>query len=164
MNARKIVAAVVTLLAAGGYFFIYLYRWEWNRAQVAAAIFLAAEIGIVAMLLTDRLRRVEQRLERIGSEGDQRRLHVLRSTAPPLRVTFAWMTRSDRTSVFIPVLLGAGAVLSALAWVVERVSRGTAGRVAEHGLAHRLGGLEPAQGGFLAGGEDPLAMLRGPQR
>ena len=49
MNARKIgiLAAVVTLLASGAYVFVYLYRWEWNRAQVSAAIFVAAEVGLV---------------------------------------------------------------------------------------------------------------------
>ena len=166
MNARRLgsLVAVVTLVAAGAYFFVYLYRWEWNRAQVSAAIFIAAEIGIVAWLLTDRIRRVERRLARIGSEGEQRRLHILRDTAPPPRVTFAWLTRTDRTSVFIPVLLGAGAVLSALAWVVERISRATAGRAAEAGLASRLGVLELPAGGLLHGGEDPLALLRGPSR
>ena len=66
--------------------------------------------------------------------------------------------------MFIPVLLGAGAVLSALAWVVERLARATAGRAAEQGLATRLGALEPPTGGLLDGGADPLALLRGPGR
>jgi hypothetical protein len=65
--------------------------------------------------------------------------------------------------VFIPVLLGAGAVLSGLAWVVERVARATAGRSAETGLARDLGALDLPQGGLLDGGLDPLALLRGPQ-
>ena len=36
-----LVAAVATMAATGGYFFVYLYRWEWNRALTSAAIFLA---------------------------------------------------------------------------------------------------------------------------
>ena len=166
MNARRLgtLVAVVTLLASGAYFFVYLYRWEWNRAQVSAAIFIAAEIGIVASLLTNRMRRIERRLDRIGSEREQRRLQIIRTTAPPPRVSFAWLARTDRTSVFIPVLLGAGAVLSALAWVVERVAKATAGRAAEAGLASRLGLLELPANGLLDGGEDPLALLRGPSR
>lgn len=166
MNARRLgaLAAVVTLLASGAYFFVYLYRWEWNRAQVSAAIFLAAEIGIIGWLLSDRLRKVERRLDRAAADDAQRRLQVLRETAPPPQVTFGWLTRTDRTSVFVPVLLGAGAVLSMLAWVVERFSRATAGRVAEHGLALRLGVLEPPPGGLLDEGGDPLAVLRGPRR
>ena len=31
----------------------------------------------------------------------------------------------SRTSVFIPVLLGAGVILSGLAWMVERIARAT---------------------------------------
>ena len=99
-----------------------------------------------------------------AAEAEQRRLQVLRDTAPPSRVSFAWLTRSDRTSVFIPVLLGAGAVLSALAWVVERVSRATAGRAAERGWPSGSVGSSRRPGGLLDGGEDPLALLRGPWR
>jgi hypothetical protein len=37
---------------------------------------------------------------------------------------FAWLRAApSRTSVFIPVLLGAGVLLSAAAWLVERVAR-----------------------------------------
>jgi hypothetical protein len=64
--------------------------------------------------------------------------------------------------VFIPVLLGAGALLSGLAWVVERLARATAGRAAEHGLAGRLAALDLPADGLLDGGTDPLALLRGP--
>jgi hypothetical protein len=165
VNAKRIggLAAVLTLLASGAYFFLYLYRWEWNRAQVAAAIFVAAEVGLVGWLVSDRIRRVEHRLDRMAASAQERRLHILREHAPAPRATFAWLQRTDRAPVFIPVLLGAGAVLSGLAWVVERVSRATAGRAAEHGLAHRLGALEAPAGGLLAGGDDPLAILRGPR-
>jgi hypothetical protein len=165
-NARRAgaLAAIVTMAAAGTYFFLYLYRWEWNRALVSAAIFIAAEVGIVAWMLMDRLRRVGQRLEIVALDARQRRLDVLRDTAPAPRANFAWLARPDRTSVFIPVLLGAGAVMSGLAWVVERFSRATAGRAAEHGLARRLGAIEVPTGGLLDGGHDPLAVLRGPVR
>jgi len=165
MSAKRIggAAAVATLLASGMYFFLYLYRWEWTRAQVAAAIFVAAEVGVVGWLVSDRIRRVERRLDRMAATAQERRLHVLREHAPAPAATFAWLQRTDRAPVFIPVLLGAGAVLSGLAWVVERLSRATAGRAAEHGLARRLGAIEPPSGGLLAGGDDPLAILRGPR-
>jgi hypothetical protein len=49
--------------------------------------------------------------------------HVV--TVPP-RDQFAWLRASQsRTSVFIPVLLGAGVILSGLAWMVERIARAT---------------------------------------
>ncbi len=166
MNARKIgvLGATATLLASGVYVFVYLYRWEWNRAQMSAAIFVAAEIGLIGWLLADRLRKVERRLELTDLDAEHRRLTVIRGSAPPPRVGFAWLARSDRMGVFIPVLLGAGALLSGVAWVVERLARATAGRTAEHGLARRLGGLELPPGGLLEAGADPLALLRGPVR
>jgi hypothetical protein len=166
MNARKIgmLGAIATLVGSGSYVFVYLYRWEWNRAQMSAAIFVAAEVGLIGWLLADRLRRVERRLELGTIDGERRRLQAIRSTAPPPRVGFAWLARSDGMSVFIPVLLGAGALLSGVAWVVERVARSTAGRAAESGLARRLAGLELPAGGLLDAGADPLALLRGPVR
>jgi hypothetical protein len=166
MNARLLgkLAAFVTLAASGAYVFVYLYRWEWNRAQMSAAIFVAAEVGLIGWLLTDRLRRLERRLDQTALDAEQRRLQILRTTAPAPRASFKWLMRPEHSNVFIPVLLGAGAVLSGLAWIVERVARATAGRAAEHGLARQLGDLDLPSGGLLDGGLDPLALLRGPRR
>ena len=166
MNARKIglLGVLGTMVASGSYVFVYLYRWEWNRAQVSAAIFIAAEVGLVGWLLADRLRRVERRLDTNAVDAQERRLLAIRSNAPEPRVGFAWLARPDQMNVFIPVLLGAGALMSGVAWVVERLSRATAGRVAERGLAQRLGSLELPAGGLLDTGADPLALLRGPVR
>jgi hypothetical protein len=166
MNARRIgrLAAFVTLAASGAYVFIYLYRWEWNRAQMSAAIFVAAEVGLVGWLLADRMRRLERRLDHAALDSEQRRLQILRATAPAPRTNFRWLMRPEHSNVFIPVLLGAGAVLSGLAWVVERLAKATAGRVGEHGLARQLGELDLPSGGLLDGGVDPLALLRGPRR
>jgi hypothetical protein len=170
MNARRIglIAAVFTLVASGAYVFIYLYRWEWNRAQVAAAIFIAVEIALIGWILADRLRRIDRRLDdqakaQSALEGEQRRLNIIRTSAPTPRSNFEWLTHTDQTNVFIPVLLGAGAVLSGLAWIVERVARVTAGRSAERGLARDLDALDLPAGGLLDGGLDPLALLRGPR-
>ena len=124
MNARLLgkLAAFVTLAASGAYVFIYLYRWEWNRAQMSAAIFIAAEVGLMGWLLTDRLRRLERRLDHAALAAEQRRVQILRRTAQPA-YNFKWLVRPEHTNVFIPVLLGAGAVLSGLAWIVERSPR-----------------------------------------
>ena len=164
MTARRagLLAAIATLAASGGYVFVYLYRWEWNRAQVSAAIFIAAEVGIVGWLLADRMRRLEHRLDLAAVDAHQHRLHVIRETAPPPRVGFAWLAKPDGMNVFIPVLLGAGALMSGVAWAVERLARATAGRSAERGLAGRLAPLDLPSGGLLKGGADPLALLRGP--
>jgi hypothetical protein len=167
MSARLVgrLAGLATLAASGTYVFVYLYRWEWNRALVSAAIFLMAEVAMLGSVLVDRLRRLEGRVASAAeATAAQRRLDHLRSSAPPPSVGFAWMAGSGSTNVFIPVLLGAGAVLSGLAWVVERLARATAGRAAEQGLARRLGTLELPAGGLLASEPDPLALLRGPVR
>lgn len=48
---------------------------------------------------------------------------------------FAWLQRHDGTAVFIPVLLGAGMVLSACAWLVERLSGAVAGATLDRRIA-----------------------------
>jgi len=157
------LAGVVTLVASGAYVFVYLYRWEWNRAQISAAIFIGVEVGLLGWYLADRLRSLSDRVDQLGASQHGRRLEILRSTAPAQRVTFEWLRdASSRTNVFIPVLLGAGAALSGIAWLLERLSRATAGRVAEHGLAAKLAVLDVPTGGFLARPHDPTRVLRGP--
>jgi hypothetical protein len=164
MTVRRLAAllAAVTLVGSGAYVVVYLYRWEWNRAQISAAIFIAAEVGVLGWLIIDRMRRLERRLEHHLVQGEQRRLQLIRENAPPPTARFAWLARTDQLNVFIPVLLGAGVLLSGLAWVVERLARLTTGRVVERGLARRLGILEHPPGGYLDPRHDPLAVLRGP--
>lgn len=144
MSARRIAWAVgvITLAASGTYVFVYLYRWEWNRALTAGLFFLAAEIGLAAAFLVERIRKLEHRIEATKDATDPAYAQVrarLAEAAPPGRDHFAWL-RSDlqRTNVFIPVLMGAGVVLSALAWLVEKVARATAGPAREHALASQL--------------------------
>lgn len=168
MSARRValLAAIVTMGAAGWYVFLYLVRWEWNRAFVAGVIFLAAEVALVGSLVLDRLARLQSALpaeDPIGSrratrptgdssdrEADPRVLARLTGSAPPAREPFAWLSRTpDRLSVFVPILLGAGVLLSGLAWIVERVARFTAGPTIERVLAKRLETLALPPGGLL---------------
>jgi hypothetical protein len=144
MSARRIAWAVGvgTLAYSGAYVFVYLYRWEWNRTLTAGLFFLAAEIGLAAAIVVERIRKLEQRLDARLDAGDPAHAQVrarLAESTPPPRDHFAWLRSStQRTSVFIPVLMGAGMILSALAWLVERVARATAGRAGEVKLARRL--------------------------
>src|SRR5262245_3427692 len=126
--ARKIgwLIAILTLAASGTYVFVYLYRWEWNRALTAGVIFIATEVAVVGALILDRLHRREATTRSSGGGGRT-------SAAPrdgseaPARDHFAWLAESSsRLSVFIPVLLGAGILLSGFAWLVERISRAAA--------------------------------------
>ncbi len=109
---------------AASYVFIYLYRWEWNRALMSAALLIIAEVALIGAALFDRLRRIEARLDAGASPGQ------LGSPAAPApqRLEFAWLREpgepADRFGVFIPVLMGAGLALTGLAWLVERIARG----------------------------------------
>jgi hypothetical protein len=164
MTTRRIglAAGVLTLLASGGYVFVYLYRWEWNRALVSGLIFVASEVALTSFLLSQRLRTTEAKLDALVGDRRTRVLQRLEETAPPPRAGFAWLARPERMNVFVPVLLGAGVVLSALAWLVERVARATARPTMERHLAGRLGELAPPRHGFLEPATDPVALLRGP--
>jgi hypothetical protein len=169
MTARRIgyLAAVVTALASGWYFFVYLTKWEWNRALVSAAIFLAVEVALFGALALDRIGRLTRTVN--AMQPDRRsavtarvpRADVLariRDSAPAPRKPFEWLS-PDRSNVFVPVLLGAGVIISAIAWVVEKVARATAGPKLEQGLALRLEALAPPAGGLLDRGEDPYALF-----
>ena len=65
-------------------------------------------------------------------------------------------------NVFVPVLMGAGVLLSGVAWLVERIARATVTPVAERGLAAQLDGLALPTHGFAAAEREPLDLLRGP--
>lgn len=156
------VVLVVTLIATGSYVFVYLYRWEWNRAIMSGVLFVAAELALVGWHLAGRLSTVDRRLEALEAERQERRLERIRESAPGPSVSFEWLARPEQMSVFVPVLMGAGIVISAVAWAVERLARATAQPVAEQALASRLAPLSLPPDGFLARPSDELDVLRGP--
>ncbi|MBF6170733.1 hypothetical protein [Nocardia blacklockiae] len=155
-----VVLALGTVLATGAYVFVYLYRWEWNRAIMSATLFLAAEVALVAMLLTNRLRALQERPVPVADEG--RTARIVRAATPPARVNFAWLSRPDRLNVFVPVLLAGGVLLTGIAWVVERLARVTAKPVATRRIVSRLERLALPPEGFLAPIDDGTRLLRGP--
>jgi len=170
MTARllRTVLGGLTLAASGAYTFIYLYRWEWNRALMSAAIFIAAEVAVMGSLLSHRLKVISHRLDDQAAAPSrptpaavlrQERIHAAQ---PPARVGFAWLSRPEHMNVFVPVLMGAGVLMSGLAWLVERVARTTMSPMAERGLAARLDGLELPAHGFVTAEHQPLDLLRGP--
>lgn len=139
MNARRMALALAaaTCAGSGAYVFIYLYRWEWNRAIIAGIFFLAAEVALATAAI---LKRVNSASTPVRDEAVvEQVLARLRQTPAPARDHFAWL-RPTATSmnVFVPVLMGAGIVLSALAWAVEKLARATATPTLERGLALRL--------------------------
>jgi hypothetical protein len=154
---RMSLAAVVLVLASSGaYALIYLFRWEWHRAIITALFFVAAEVGLGLALILRRLGRLEQRLEEVarqpasGAPIDPAVLARIEEAAPPARKPFAWLDpTSSNLSVFLPFLLGVGALASGLAWVVEQLARRTTTPVLERRLVQRLSPLALPEGGLL---------------
>ncbi|HET9443698.1 MAG TPA: hypothetical protein VFO65_10265, partial [Acidimicrobiales bacterium] len=151
------------LAATGIYLFVYLVRWEWHRALVAGVLFVAAELALTAAAVLDRLHSINEALRKGASTSAAAGpdpLARLRETAPEPRANFEWLSpRGGEMPVFVPLLLGAGVVLSGVAWVVERLARATATPVLERGLAARLVPLTLPVG-TLAGAPPPAAVRR----
>ncbi|HEX4983226.1 MAG TPA: hypothetical protein VFV63_16095 [Ilumatobacteraceae bacterium] len=125
--ARSVGFALAFLILAvsGVYVVIDLARWEWNRAIISALVFLSSLVVLVAMMLFRQLHRLEMRM---GALEHQRRdvtdvLGTLRATnVAGAGQRFRWLEQSpDRLTVFVPVLLGAGVVLSFVAYLIERI-------------------------------------------
>jgi hypothetical protein len=162
--------AVGTLLASGVYTLVYLYRWEWNRALFTSLLFIAIELGIVTAVVLHRIARLEHEVDGVRASRVLERIEA----AAPERRHFAWLERSvGRTNVFVTVLLGAGVLLSAVTWLVDRAASRTAVSGMEQGLARRLAPaafptdpLVPTDAELLAQGgpygEDHLGILLGP--
>jgi hypothetical protein len=163
MSPKRIGVAlgITTALASGAYVFIYLYRWEWNRALIAGMFFVAAEIALLAVAVLDRLKRLDGRLNDIERQlvAPDRALARIQETAPPARRHFAWLTDMEGTGVFVPVLMGAGIVISGIAWAVEKIAHKTARPVLEQRLAGRLAPISlPGPGGDVAALPPPRAF------
>ena len=158
MRRIGVVLLLVTLVTSIWYFFAYLTLWEWNRALIAGTLLVAAEVGLVAILLLSRLDRLGRRIDEAGRAE---RIKARLDAAPSTSTSFAWLRDPNRMNVFIPVLLGAGVLASGLAWIVERIARLTSRSGNTTSLSRDLAGLAPPEGGFL-GGEDPIDLLQRP--
>ncbi|MGV9350534.1 hypothetical protein ACWDSD_38450 [Streptomyces spiralis] len=138
---------------------------EWQRALIYAILFLVIEVLLATVLLLARVSRLENRLERSEARMDDVR-HRLEQTRSPARNRFGWLASSDpqamggtqRTFVFVPVLMVAGAVLSGLVTVIQKIVGATAGRAAERRLAGRLTALTAAPLGQSDSLEDHPAI------
>ena len=172
---RKYTLGLGALVAvfAGSYVFIYLYRWEWNRALMSAALFLVAEVALVGAVIVERMRRIDAKLDArtnaytatqpsagsvggalIGAADDEYAAPTDRQPAASGTVDFPWLRASgeptDRFGVFIPVLMGAGVVLSGIAWLVERIARAAAPRAGGEAARNRPSVLALPPGGPFA--------------
>lgn len=139
------LAGIGTLLAGGVYMVVSLNRWEWNRALFFGLIVLIAEVALATGLVLRRLTRLEYR-----SRVDPALTNILRETRPPSPDRFAWLRDSTKqTNVFIMFLVGGGVVLSAVAWMVDRVASKTSSPAGEQKLARQLSRISYPSGGLL---------------
>ncbi|MGH9084678.1 MAG: hypothetical protein ACRDYW_04445 [Acidimicrobiales bacterium] len=168
MRRLSLAGVVAVLAASGAYALIYLFRWEWHRAIITALFFVAAEIGLGLALILRRLARLEQYLDELAKRPspaaatvDPAVLARIQEAAPPARNPFAWLDPgSPNLSVFLPFLLGIGALASGLAWVVEQVARKTTTPALERRLALRLSPLALPEGGLLGPALAPAPRSR----
>ena len=158
MRRIGVVLLLVTLVTSIWYFFAYLTLWEWNRAVIAGTLMVAAEVGLVAILLLSRLDNLNRRVAEVGRAE---RIKARLEAAPSDSKSFAWLRDPNQMNVFIPVLLGAGVLASGLAWLVERIARLTSRSGSTTSLSKDLATLAPPDGGFL-GGDDPIDLLQRP--
>jgi hypothetical protein len=160
MTPRRLAMLLltITVVGAGIYVLLYLYRWEWNRALTAGMFVIVAEVALVAMTLQGRLRRIEDRLG-AGAPVPDQLLARLQESRPEPRQHFAWLQPSDRFGVFVPVLMGAGVILSGLAWVVERLAKATARPALERGLAQKLGPFTMTHRSLVPAREPAVSMV-----
>lgn len=150
------LAAALALLGTGGYVFVYLYRWEWNRAVMMAAFFIAAEVAVATALVLRKLTELSTERQQAASP-DPAVVTRLRDAAPR-RDHFAWLgVNGDRVSVFITMVVGGGVLVSGLAWAIDRIAGQTAGRRMEGDLAGRLGPIAFPVAGLVADETELLA-------
>jgi hypothetical protein len=139
------LAGIGTLVAGGFYMIVSLNRWEWNRALFFGLIVLIAEVALATGLVLRRLARLEYR-----TRVDPTVANVLRETRPPSPDRFAWLRDStQRTSVFITFLVGGGVILSAGAWIVDRVASKTSSPAGEQKLGRQISSITYPSGGLL---------------
>jgi hypothetical protein len=117
----------------------------------------------VTMILSRQLIRIEKRLEALerSRPADAATLGTLRSTnGAAANRHFRWLERPpDRLGVFIPVLLGAGALLSLVAYLLERISGMFAAATLDPRTAQKLNADLPLGAGLPRTQVDPLTDL-----
>lgn len=165
--AKKIGYAVswLVLLSSGIYVFVYLYRWEWNRAIIAGIFLLASGVALATMAILDRIGRLEARMAEGAAKTAPGALAPIESSRPEAHRHFEWLGDTKSMNVFVPVLMGAGVVVSAIAWAVERFAHVTVRPTMERSLATSLGVLSLPAGGLLgppqpAAPPDPLVLWK----
>ncbi len=147
------LAGIGTLVGGAVYMIVSLNRWEWNRALFFGLIVVIAEIGLATALI---LRRLPPRGSAIV---DPQVAEILRNARPSSPNRFAWLREATRQSnVFITFLVGGGVILSAVAWVVDRIASSSSSAIDDRNLAERIGSISYPRGGLLVDDVTALAQ------
>jgi hypothetical protein len=145
---RKLSVAVLafTLVLAGSWTALALYRWEWTRALWMTMVFVVAEVALVGVLVMHRLRDLEEQME------DSRDTAVLRrlADARPATDRFDWLREeTNRTNVFVTMLLGGGVLVSGVLWAIDKVAGRSVATSRERKLAGELRAMAFPASGFV---------------
>lgn len=154
--ARRIalLAGALAFTGSGAYTLIYLTRWEWHRALIAGIFLVATELALATAAIMHKLRSIERQVGEIArhQSNGAASADVLQriEESAPVRKPFAWLSsQRGEMNVFLPFLLGAGMLASAVAWLVEGIAKSTARPVLEQRLALRLAPISLPAGGLL---------------
>jgi hypothetical protein len=117
-------------------------------------IVVIAEVGLATGLVLRKLTDLQR-----SREVDPAVLAVLRESRPGSPDRFAWLKQtSSRTNVFITFLVGGGVVLSAAAWMVDRIASKTSTPRGEESLATALYAIRYPSGGLVVDDVTVLAQ------
>ncbi len=111
---------------------------------------IVAEIALATGLVLRRIERLQHRVDPVVTD-------ILHATRPASPDRFAWLQESTTSfNVFITFLVGGGVVLSAIAWLVDRVAAKTSSPQGERRLAMELEPISYPRGGLLV---DDITVL-----
>lgn len=142
--------ALAVTITAMVYMFRHLASWEWHRAMFAGIAMLAGQLALATAIIVRTIKRT-------GAQGgggaavDDRVVARLRQTRPPSGRVFAWLKpEQGQMNVFVSILLAGGVVVSAGAWVIDKIATTTSAGGMENRLAAKLATLQPPADGFVA--------------
>lgn len=139
MKKLVVLALVATLLAAGAWSVVYLNRWEWTRALWTTMVFVAAEVALVGVVLANKIDRLAASRPRPEPASPVRQRLV---DTRPERDRFAWLAETtNRTNVFVTMMVGGGILVSGVLWIVDKVAARSVTPGREQRLADELASL-----------------------